>query len=63
MDDMTLGEATELLAMPPWACACTGPWPPPCNCQRVFAEARQLRRAAHIVAKLLVTHSDRVDGS
>ena len=54
---MTLGEATEVLAST-WACACVGrppgaPLNSPCYCQLAVAEAEQLRRAAHIVARLL----------
>lgn len=57
-DDMTLGQALELLRGPSWACACIGPYPgsPPgalCPCMAAYAHARVLVRAAHIVVKLL----------
>lgn len=56
---LTLGEATaradddDIIA-----CACIGPPPPaplgsPCMCALANLRAEQLRRAAHIVAKLI----------
>lgn len=58
---MTLGEATDLLAIGGWPCACTGPWPV-CNCMRIFVEARQLQRGAHIAVKQLADHHARLAG-
>ena len=54
---MTLGEATELRAAAPWACACVGP--PHC-CRYAIDQAAALNRAAHIVARLL-TDAARVE--
>ena len=56
----TLGEATQLLTGPSWACACSGPiwWlaPPgtPCGCQAQVDRAQRLRQAAGIVANLML---------
>ena len=60
-DDMTLGDAAELLATDGWPCACSGPLPGSrlCCCQRTFADARNLRRGAHIAAKQLAELSAR----
>ncbi len=58
---MTLGEATQLLdPNNRWACACCGP---PrgenlCYCQLAVRDAGQLKRGAHIVAKLLADAAD-----
>lgn len=49
-EDMTLGEAMEVLPSPQYGCACAGNvW----CCLRVWQQAKALRRAAHIVADLL----------
>ncbi len=54
---MTLGEATDFLALvrPTLACACAGPTPPDslCPCHRSRADATTLRRAASVVAGLV----------
>lgn len=52
-DDMTLGEAVELLRDPGWGCCCVGPQPgrPACPCRLAFDQARALQRAAHIAAR------------
>jgi hypothetical protein len=51
---VTLGEALDLLRSS-WACACIGPAPgaSTCPCRLAVAEARELQRGAHIVARLL----------
>ena len=56
----TLGEATQLLTGPNWACACSGPiWYPappgtPCGCQVQVDRAHRLQQAAGIVANLML---------
>jgi len=47
---MTLADATDRLRAEPWACACIGD---PLCCRHPFEQARQLQRAAHIVARQL----------
>jgi hypothetical protein len=58
---MTLGDATELLAGPAWACACCGPGPwPGCFCGWRIDDAQALRRAAHIVVKQLADRAAQI---
>lgn len=64
LDAMTLGEAHEMLTAPPIGCACVG-GPPgfgACFCRLGFGQAERLKRAAHIVAKLVDDAAGRTGG-
>jgi hypothetical protein len=53
INGMTLGEAVFFLSEPvPCACLGPGPWPR-CFCGQLATKAGALKRAAHIVVKLI----------
>jgi hypothetical protein len=67
--DMTLEDMAVIRRTPPWACACCGPPTQGikrgdyrCFCALRMDQVQSLHRAAHIVAKLMLSATEKKAG-